>query len=75
MQAPDTHKVNAEQREEVIMFKIDQKVSWVCEGQTIIGCIFDIEVVKLRTVYLLLEDGKHPRNGVSVREAEFIKAV
>lgn len=55
------------------MYKIDQKVSWVCEGQTIIGRIFDIEVVKLRTVYWLLQDGKHPRNGMSCREAEFIK--
>ena len=60
------------------MYEIDQKVSWVCEGQTVMGRVFDIETYgasKERTVYLLLEDGKHPRNGVSVREAEFIKAV
>jgi hypothetical protein len=66
------------------MYKIDQKVSWICEGQTIVGRVFDIEVsreivyepkVIERTVYLLLEDGKHPRNGVSVRGAENITAV
>ena len=57
------------------MYKIDQKVSWICEGQTIVGRVFDIEVSKERTVYSLLQDGKHPRNGVSMREAEFITAV
>lgn len=66
------------------MYKIDQKVSWICDGQTIVGRVFDIEVsreivyepkVIERTVYLLLEDGRHPRNGVSVREAKNITAV
>lgn len=57
------------------MYKIDQKVSWICEKQTVVGRVFDIEVSEGQTVYLLLENGKHPRNGVSVREAEFITAV
>ena len=57
------------------MYKIDQKVSWICEGQTIVGRVFDIEVSDEQTVYLLLQDGKHPRNGDLVRKAEFITEV
>ena len=57
------------------MYEINQRVSWSFQGATLEGRVVDTEVTTSGTVFMLCEDGSHPRNGVYARRAEDIQAI
>lgn len=57
------------------MYEINQKVSWICEGEVKTGSIVGIVEITAGTLFELCEAGSHPRNGVYERYAKDIQAI
>ena len=57
------------------MYEINQRVSWICQGEAKTGSIVGIAEITAGTLFMLCEDGSHPRNGVYERFAQDIQAI
>jgi hypothetical protein len=57
------------------VFEINEEVSWFAEGRVMVGRVIDIENHENERCYLLLENGKHPRNGFYARYADSLRSL
>lgn len=57
------------------MYELNQRVSWTYQGEAKVGRIVGIAEITAGTLFMLCEDGSHPRNGVYERFAKDIQAI